>query len=55
LANQGLTLDLEQDVPEQLVALRLYEMELLGWRELRNRREVGALVGLTPTPNESGQ
>jgi transposase len=33
----------------------LYGMELFGWRELRNRREVGAIVGLTPTPNESGQ
>jgi transposase len=33
----------------------LYVMELFGWRELRNRREVGAIVGLTPTPNESGQ
>ena len=121
LANQGLTLDLKQDVPAQLAALRqwdgsplaaglrarlarewervqfytglierleaerrellreakdsvieqvlqlnclrgigvnsawLYVMELFGWRELRNRREVGAIVGLTPTPNESGQ
>jgi transposase len=33
----------------------LYGMELFGWRELRNRREVGAIVGLTPTPHESGQ
>jgi len=33
----------------------LYTMELFGWRELRNRREVGAIVGLTPTPNASGQ
>lgn len=33
----------------------LYGMELFGWREFRNRREVGAIVGLTPTPNESGQ
>jgi transposase len=33
----------------------LYVMELFGWRELRNRREVGAILGLTPTPNESGQ
>ena len=121
LANQGLTLDLKQDVPAQLAALRqwdgsplaaglrarlarewervqfytglierleaerrellreakdsvieqvlqlnclrgigvnsawLYVMELFGWRELRNRREVGAIVGLAPTPNESGQ
>jgi len=121
LANQGLTLDLKQDVPAQLAALRqwdgsplaeglrarlarewervqlytglierleaerrellreakdpviekalqlnclrgigvnsawLYVMELFGWRELRNRREVGSILGLTPTPNESGQ
>ncbi len=33
----------------------LYGMELFGWRELRNRREVGAIVGLAPTPHESGQ
>ena len=33
----------------------LYTMELFGWRELRNRREVGAIIGLTPTPDESGQ
>jgi transposase len=33
----------------------LYVMELFGWRELRNRREVGAIVGLAPTPHESGQ
>jgi len=28
--------------------------ELFGWREIRNRREVGALTGLTPTPYDSG-
>jgi transposase len=33
----------------------LYVMELFGWREFRNRRQVGAIVGLTPTPDESGQ
>lgn len=33
----------------------LYVMELFGWRELRNRREVGAIIGLTPTPHDSGQ
>jgi transposase len=33
----------------------LYVMELFGWRELGNRREVGAIVGLAPTPHESGQ
>jgi transposase len=33
----------------------LYVMELFGWREFRNRREVGSIVGLTPTPQASGQ
>lgn len=33
----------------------LYVMELFGWRAFRNRKEVGAIVGLTPTPDESGQ
>jgi transposase len=33
----------------------LYAMELFGWRELRNRQEVGSIVGLSPTPHESGQ
>ncbi len=28
--------------------------ELFGWRKFRNRREVGSLVGLTPTPFKSG-
>jgi transposase len=28
--------------------------ELFGWRQFRNRREVGSLVGLTPTPYDSG-
>ena len=32
----------------------LYVMEFFGWREFRNRREVGALAGLTPTPHQSG-
>lgn len=29
--------------------------EFFGWREFKNRREVGALAGLTPTPYDSGQ
>jgi len=29
-------------------------MEFSGWREFPNRREVGALAGLTPTPHQSG-
>lgn len=28
--------------------------EMFGWRTFNNRREVGALVGLTPTPYDSG-
>jgi transposase len=32
----------------------LFVMEFFGWREFRNRREVGALAGLTPTPYQSG-
>jgi transposase len=53
-----------QDVEKvrQLLGLRgiginsawLYVMEFFGWREFRNRREVGALAGLTPTPHQSG-
>jgi transposase len=30
-------------------------MEFFGWREFHNRREVGALAGLTPTPYQSGE
>jgi transposase len=30
-------------------------MEFFGWRELKNRREVGGLAGLTPTPYQSGE
>jgi transposase len=33
----------------------LYVMEFFGWRQFRNRREVGALAGLTPTPYPSGE
>lgn len=31
----------------------LYVMEFFAWRKFRNRREVGALAGLTPTPYQS--
>ena len=31
-----------------------FVMEMLGWREFRNRKEVGAFPGLTPTPYDSG-
>ena len=33
----------------------LYVMEFFAWRQFRNRREVGALAGLTPTPYQSGE
>ena len=33
----------------------LYVMEFFAWREFRNRRELGALAGLTPTPYQSGE
>lgn len=32
----------------------LFSTELFAWRGFRNRREVGAVVGLTPTPYQSG-
>lgn len=32
----------------------LFVMEFFGWRQFHNRREVGALAGLTPTPYQSG-
>lgn len=50
------------DVARQLQRLRgigvtggwVYAMELFGWRRFHNRRQVGGLVGLTPTPFASG-
>jgi transposase len=33
----------------------LYVMEFFAWRDFHNRREVGALAGLTPTPYQSGE
>ena len=32
----------------------LFAMEFFAWREFQNRRQVGALAGLTPTPYQSG-
>ena len=32
----------------------VYVNEFFGWRRLRNRKEVGAAAGLTPTPYQSG-
>jgi transposase len=31
-----------------------YGMEFFGWRKFRNRKQVGSLAGLTPTPHNSG-
>jgi transposase len=31
-----------------------FVMEFFGWRDFRNRREIAALSGLTPTPYDSG-
>ena len=31
-----------------------FVMEFFGWRDFRNRKEVGGLAGLTPTPYDSG-
>ena len=31
-----------------------FVMEMFGWRNFKNRREVGAFPGLTPTPYDSG-
>jgi transposase len=36
------------------VSSRNFVMEFFGWREFNNRKEVGALAGLTPTPYDSG-
>jgi transposase len=33
----------------------LLVMEFFGWRQFRNRRQVGSLAGLTPTPHQSGE
>lgn len=33
----------------------LFVKEFFAWRRFRNRREVGALAGLTPTPYQSGE
>jgi len=33
----------------------LFVMEFFAWRAFRNRREVGALAGLTPLPHQSGE
>jgi transposase len=32
----------------------LYVMEFFGWRQIRNRKQLASLAGLTPTPYQSG-
>jgi len=32
----------------------LYVMEFFSWRQIRNRKQLGSLAGLTPTPYQSG-
>lgn len=52
----------EADKVRQLLLLRgiginsawLYVMEFFAWRKFSNRRQLGSLAGLTPTPYQSG-
>lgn len=52
----------EADKVRQLLLLRgiginsawLYVMEFFSWRKFSNRRQLGSLAGLTPTPYQSG-
>lgn len=37
------------------VGASILSSELFGWRRFKNRREVGACAGLTPTPYDSGE
>ena len=54
--------DPQTQMIRQLLTLRglgpisawLFVHEFFGWRQFRNRRQVGALAGLTPTPYQSG-
>ncbi len=38
-----------------LIGAWVLASEIFGWRHFRNRREVGAVLGLTPTPDSSGR
>jgi transposase len=33
----------------------LFVHEVFGWRQIKNRRQLASLIGLTPTPYDSGQ
>lgn len=56
------SLDEKVEKVRQLMRLRglaynsswLFVMEFFGWRNFTNRRQVGSLAGLTPTPFDSG-
>ena len=37
-----------------LIGAWVLASEIFGWRQFRNRREVGSILGLTPTPYSSG-
>jgi transposase len=53
----------EMEKVQQLATLRgvgpesswIIVQELFGWRHFENRRQVGSLVGVTPTPYDSGE
>lgn len=61
-ASQVQTPTVTEKTAQQLLRLRgiggnsawLYATEFFGWRQFRNRREVGSLAGLTPMPYHSG-
>jgi hypothetical protein len=46
---------LAQNIVAEFPLLRLFMMEFFGWREFRNRRQVGALAGLVASPYSSGE
>lgn len=68
LATHGISLAVDRRFPQRLSAARqlmrlsaiadnsawLYVHEIFAWRKIKNRRELGALVGLTGSPYESG-
>ena len=37
------------------IGARVLATEIFGWRQIRNGRELGALVGLVPAPFQSGE
>lgn len=57
-AKQNVTMEkvrrLQQLMSIGLGSSWIFVMELFGWRQFQNRRELAAAVGLTPTPYQSG-